>query len=277
MGPRPFLKWAGGKRNLIPEILARFPPGYRDYYEPFLGGGAVFLALSPGGRIGGRTFLGDLNPDVAICWSVIRDSVDELIGQLRELANRTSREDYERVRDLAPQQPGYGPIEQAARTIYLNRLCFNGLYRVNQKGQFNVPYGKQKTPGVVDAPNLRVVSEALQGVSITNGHYAETLKQVGPGDLVYLDPPYVPTSATANYVGFCPNGFGPADQEELAATFDRCARAGATVLLSNSDTPEARYLYRRYRIDPIVARRSIAASGTKREPAREILVRHPNL
>lgn len=261
----------------MPEILARFSPGYRDYYEPFLGGGAVFLALSPGDRIGGRTFLGDLNSDVADCWVAIRDHVDELVVSLRLLSFKTSRVEYEHVRAIDVATAGMTVADRAARTIYLNRLCFNGLYRVNQKGQFNVPYGKQKTPSIVDAPNLREVSKALQGVSITNQHYAETLKQVGPGDLVYLDPPYVPTSATANYVGFCPDGFGPADQEELAATFDRCARAGATVLLSNSDTPEARHLYRRYRIDPIVARRSIAASGTKREPAREILVRHPNL
>lgn len=272
--PRPFLKWAGGKGRLVDEVLARFPSSFDGYCEPFLGGGAVFFELHRTAiAIDHRVVLADANRDLVACYVAVRDFPDQVVANLREMAKHTSREDYERVRAMDVGE--LASFERAARFIYLNRLCFNGLYRVNRAGKFNVPYGRYRNPRVLDEPNLRACSLALEGVTIVCGDAVRVAAvHARKDDLVYLDPPY---DGAGSFAGFTAKGFRPADQNRLALLFRKLAARGATVVLSNADTPRVRELYRDFRIDPVTVGRSIAASGAKRARAREVLVRHPAL
>ena len=269
MVPAPFLKWAGGKRQLLAHIEALVPERIDTYFEPFLGGAAVFFRLAAGRRFR-RAVLADANPELVNCYQAIRDDVDGVIAALGRYKN--DRALYYRVRARDPEK--LSPTARAARLIYLNRCGYNGLYRVNSTGQFNVPFGSYRRPVICDEPRLRAASAALRKVRIECDDFATTLETVGRRDFVYLDPPYVPLSATSSFTAYAARDFGTADQERLAGVLRGLARRKVPALLSNSDCPATRDLYRGFaRIDRVAARRAINSVGHGRGPVDEILVR----
>ncbi|MFO7169225.1 MAG: DNA adenine methylase, partial [Chloroflexota bacterium] len=243
---RPFIKWAGGKGQLIPELSRRLPRAFRRYHEPFVGGGALFFHLYNSGRLRHGATLSDYNKELIVCYEVIRDDVESLITALRwHHQRRLDAEYFLQIRNW-DREPGFekrSKIERAARTIFLNRTCYNGLYRLNRKGQFNAPFGYYKNPLICDPENLRAVSVALRGVDLRVEDFGAVLERAEPGDLVYFDPPYVPVSATASFTHYTGQTFGPEDQRRLAEVFAALADRGVYVMLSNSATPLSRELY----------------------------------
>jgi len=265
--PRPFLKWAGGKGQLLGQLRARVPKSYGRYFEPFLGGGALFFALRPA-----RCMLGDVNREIVDCYTAVRDDVKGLVAALRD--HRYDADHYYAVRDA---DPGKLPlVERAARTIFLNKTGFNGLYRVNRAGKFNVPFGRYAKPAICDEENLIACSAALANAELVAGDFGQVAARARAGDFVYFDPPYVPLSRTAAFTAYAPGGFDLDAQARLAAFFDKLAARGVALLLSNSDVPEIRKLYARYRIDTIEATRVINCKATRRGPVNELLVQHVN-
>jgi DNA adenine methylase len=261
--PRPFLKWAGGKGQLLAELRVRIPALRGRYFEPFLGGGALFFDLLPK-----KGVLSDVNAEIVECYATVRDRVDELVRALKK--HRYDVDHYYAVRDADPA--GLSPVERAARTIFLNKTGFNGLYRVNSKGKFNVPFGRYAKPLICDEANLHACSAALAKVELVTCDFEESASRAKKGDFVYFDPPYVPLSRTATFTAYARGGFGRDAQARLAGVFDRLARRGVRVLLSNSDVPEIRELYRAYRIHVVKAARSINSKGSRRGPVSEVLV-----
>lgn len=260
---RPFLKWAGGKTQLLPEILARFPARYGRYHEPFVGGGAVFFGLGPR-----RAILSDFNDVLMGTYIAVRDELPAVLAALRR--HRSDETQFYRVR--AQDTTKLSRAAAAARMIYLNRTCFNGLYRVNKKGQFNVPFGKYKNPRICDRDNLTRVSRVLQTVDLEPRSALDVGKRVRQGDLVYFDPPYNPLTPTASFVSYTSKGFGPSEQERLAELFAKLAHKGAHVVLSNSDTPLIRSLYKDFWIERVYARRAINSRADRRGPVPEVLI-----
>lgn len=267
--PRPFLKWAGGKRALMDEILTRLPDGPIELYvEPFLGGGAVFLELARQGRIR-KAILNDRNPELVATWSMVRDEPEALIEAVRQWD--ACEATYYHVRDeLEPA--ALDPVTQAARVVWLNRTCFNGLYRKNRSGHFNVPFGRYKSVHI-DEDNLRAVSVALANVVIYDFDFESILEMAGPGAVVYCDPPYWPVSKTASFNCYDGLAFGVEEQERLAACFAALPDQGAYGILSNSWTDETLELYERHGlyIDAVEARRSINSKGSGRGPVPEVM------
>jgi DNA adenine methylase len=269
MVPAPFLKWAGGKRQLLVHIVALLPERIDTYFEPFLGGAAVFFRLAAGRRFR-RAVLADANQELVNCYQAIRDDVDGVIAELGK--HRNHRVLYYRVRRRDPAK--LSPAARAARLIYLNRCGYNGLYRVNSSGQFNVPFGRYRRPVICDEDRLRTASAALRDVEILCDDFANTLKRVGRRDFVYLDPPYVPLSATSSFTAYAKRDFGSEDQERLAGVLRALAARKVPALLSNSDCGTTRELYRDFDgIASVPARRAINSVAHGRGPVGEILVR----
>lgn len=266
---KPFLKWAGGKRQLLPKILPLIPDQITTYYEPFLGGGAVFFELYNRRKFT-SAYIADLNTDVITAYLGIKFDVPEVINLLS--AMRYEKEFYYALRDKNPDKMTLS--ERAARMICLNRTCFNGLYRVNKKGKFNVPFGKYKNPKIVDAPLLRDVSVCLEKADIQNVDFEKGIRFATPSSFIYFDPPYYPLSKTAHFTAYDACGFGPEEQERLAKTMFNLRKNGIRALLSNSDTPETRKLYKGLKIEVIQARRAINSKATKRGKVNELLVRN---
>jgi len=265
----PFLKWAGGKRQLLAHIEALLPERIDTYFEPFLGGAAVFFRLAAVGRFR-RAVLADANPELVNCYKAIRDDVDGVIAELRKYRNERAL--YYRVRGRDPAK--LSPAARAARLIYLNRCGYNGLYRVNSKGQFNVPFGSYRRPVICDEPRLRAAAAALRDVTIECDDFAATLAHVGRRDFVYLDPPYVPLSPTSSFTAYAARVFGAADQERLARTLHDLGTRKVPALLSNSDCRITRDLYRGFDdVQRVPARRAINSVGHARGPVDELLVR----
>jgi len=260
---KPFLKWVGGKTQLLPHILDLFPKNFNRYHEPFVGGGAVFFSLEPK-----KAILSDVNPDLIGAYQMIRDDVDSVIEELKQ--HRAEEAYYYSVRETDVAE--LSAAEAAARIIYLNKTCFNGLYRVNRRGKFNVPFGKYVNPTICNEANLRAVSEALQGVDIRLQSVFELNSRVKKNDLVYFDPPYVPLSPTASFTSYTKQGFGEHQQRELAELFGKLANKGAHCFLSNSDTPLVRELYKDFRIKKVYARRAINSRADRRGPVGEVIV-----
>jgi DNA adenine methylase len=258
---RPFLKWAGGKSKLVEHIHKRFPATYGRYFEPFLGGGAVFFATMPA-----KATLGDMNAELVMTYKALRDDVDAVIAELSE--HRAEEKHFYEVRS----QVAAAGCASAARMIFLNRTCYNGLYRVNRRGGFNVPFGRYDNPTICDEENLRAVSRALKGATIQYSDVFSTVAKAKAGDLVYFDPPYDPLSKTASFVGYTEKGFTSDDQAKLAATFAELARRGVHCVLSNSDTPFIRELYKDFHIDTLQVRRAINSRADRRGPVAEVLV-----
>jgi DNA adenine methylase len=259
----PFLKWAGGKRQLLAAYEPYFPHQYGRYFEPFLGSAAVFFRLAPTAAT-----LSDVVDEVVTTYVVVRDDVEGLIVNLGRHVNE--REHFARVRALDPHR--LPAVEGGARFIYLNRTCYNGLFRVNQRGQFNVPFGYYKNPAICDPWRLRRASEALRDVQILCADFEEAVEPAKAGDFVYLDPPYSPLSQTANFTAYSKYGFGNASQERLASVFRRLDRRGCLLMLSNSDTELVRALYDPYRMIRVKARRAINSRGDRRGPVDELLI-----
>lgn len=269
---KPFLKWAGGKAQLLEAILPLVPESFGTYHEPFVGGGAVFFRLRALGRVK-KAVLSDANSELVDAYRALRDDPGAVVAELELLTGRTSEEDFYAIRAQDPD--AMTVAQRTARLIYLNKVGFNGLYRVNSKGRFNVPYGRNAKPNILDRENLSAVSRALKGVQIEHGSFGGVLKRVRPGDFVYFDPPYEPTSKSASFTAYAKGGFGEAEQRQLAQVVEALSRAGVEVLLSNSDRPLARTLYERpgYEVTRVDARRAINSVGGGRGAVKELLVR----
>jgi DNA adenine methylase len=268
------VKWAGGKAQLVPRFRQVFPParggpesrpaGFERYFEPFLGGGAVYLALRPA-----RAVLSDLNADLMNAWRVVRDDPEALMAALD--AHVYDRAHYYRVRALEPE--ALDPVQRAARFIYLNKTCYNGLYRVNSRGRFNVPFGRYpRPPKLYDRANLLAISRLLRDAELLCAPFEEGTEGAGPGDFVYLDPPYDPLSPTANFTGYTEGNFTREDQRRLAAHVRDLDRRGCLVAVSNSDTPEIRELYRGFHIETVRMPRNINCKPDGRAPVHELLI-----
>ncbi|MGL4621099.1 DNA adenine methylase [Chroococcidiopsis sp.] len=272
--PRPFLKWAGGKSQLISQYIPYFPQKFATYYEPFLGGGAVFFYLYGVARNNNPTqkfpaVLTDINPELVNVYRCVRDRVEELIELLAWHQQQHDRDYYYRMRS---QFKGT-PVEMAARLIYLNKTCFNGLYRENSKGEFNVPIGKYKNPTICNAELLRLVSGSLQSVSIEVRPFDSILGFAKTAeDFVYFDPPYHPLSETSSFTNYSRYSFNENEQIRLRDTFAELARRGVKVMLSNSDCSLVRELYKDFHIHEILAARAINSKAEKRGKITEILV-----
>ncbi|MEB3223559.1 MAG: DNA adenine methylase [Candidatus Sericytochromatia bacterium] len=261
----PFVKWVGGKRSLLPQIMGRIPQRFNAYHEPFVGGGAVFFALQPV-----KARLSDDNGELVTAYQVIRDDVERLIRHLR-----THRVEAEYFYDLRAKDPSrLDPVERASRLIYLNRTCFNGLYRVNSRGGFNVPFGRYKNPLICNEAGLRAASLALSGTAAVHAGYEAVLDQARRGDFVYFDPPYHPVSATANFTGYTAGAFGERDQRRLADVYRALHARGCKVMLSNSDTSLIHELYGDFNVEIVAAPRLVNRDATKRGPVNEVLVRN---
>ena len=283
---KPFLKWVGGKTQLLPHILPLLPKQMNHYIEPFLGGGAVFFALAAEWRMQSAV-LSDANEELIACYRQVRDNPKALMNYLSTMP--ISEEEFYRVRALQPET--LEATHAAARTIYLNKLGFNGLYRVNRKGGFNVPWGRHKNPALFDRDNLLECSAALQALAPNAEQlhvcaFSRTATGSGRewlgfgldwathGDCVYLDPPYVPVSATSNFTAYTAGGFGPEDQTWLARYAKNLLAVNVFVLLSNADTPVVRDLYptSHWDLHVIPARRAVNSKGSGRGPVNELLI-----
>jgi DNA adenine methylase len=261
--PRPFLKWVGGKGQLLSQLLPLLPTTWGTYHEPFLGGGALFFSLQPG-----RSVLSDVNPALVNVYRIVRDRPDALIELLSAHQAAHGPDYYYQVR----AQHELPELEAAARLIYLNKTCYNGLYRENSKGQFNVPIGRYKNPTVCNSIDLQLASKALANTDIQVGDFMSRSGQPEPGDLVYFDPPYHPLSETSNFTGYSRFGFGEEDQIRLRDRVVELADRGVKVMVSNSDCPFIRDIYQGFRIETIEAGRSINSNATKRGKITEVVV-----
>ena len=271
--PKPFVKWVGGKRQLLQQFrdMGLYPPDDFDpvtntYFEPFVGGGAVFFDLLPK-----KAELSDLNSELVITYKMIKNDVDALIKSLRK--HKYEKEYYLEVRARDPKT--LSDFDVASRFIFLNRTCFNGMYRVNRKGGFNVPFGKYTNPIICDEENLRKVSKALQKVTIKNQNYKNVLKKAKKGDFIYFDPPYYPVSKTASFTSYTKDSFLEQEQAELRDTFVELHQRGCFVMLSNSDTPFINKIYsgiKGVKVTKVVAGRAINSKATKRGKISEVLV-----
>ena len=272
---RPFLKWAGGKRQLLPEIRRYIPKKIQGtYYEPFIGGGAVFFDIQPK-----KAVINDRNSELIDCYEVIRDSVDDLIEELKKHQQNHSENYYYEIRgwDRRKEYPqNKSRIERAARIIFLNKTCYNGLFRVNSQGQFNVPFGRHKKVNIFDEAVLRAVSQYLNAkqnkIEITNKDFADALMSAKKGDFIYFDPPYDPVSSTASFTKYDINGFNRDEQRRLKEVVEDLDNRGCQILLSNAYTDFISDLYCNYRKIKISANRSINSNALKRGKVDEILV-----
>lgn len=260
---KPFLKWAGGKRQLLPAIRANLPASFARYHEPFVGGGAVFFDLAPK-----RAVLSDANDELVSCYLVVRDRVRDLVAALR--GHVYEKEHYYRVRALDPS--ALDAVERAARTIYLNKAGYNGLYRVNSRGIFNVPFGRHRNPTICDEPNLLACSAQLRGAEIARRPFESVLGVAAAGEFVYFDPPYIPVSRTSNFTAYSDLRFEEAEQERLARAFEELARRGVRVMLSNSDVEWVRERYAAFRVTEVLATRSVNSVSSSRGLIGELLV-----
>lgn len=265
----PIVKWVGGKRQLMFELLKNMPKSYNRYFEPFIGGGALFFELQPD-----NAYISDMNEELINLYQVVRDEVDELICDLQK--HDISKEYFMEIRnvDRTEEYQNWSDVQKASRFIYLNRTCFNGMYRVNSKGEFNVPFGHYKNPRILDENNLVNCSNLLQGIEIKHADFSEILKKVKKGDFVYFDPPYVPLSETSSFTSYTKEGFDIDMQFKLRDVCDELDTMGVNFLLSNSDTKLVNDLYENYNIKKVFASRQINANADGRGKITEVLVRN---
>ncbi|MEJ5249592.1 MAG: DNA adenine methylase [Caldilinea sp.] len=267
--PRPFLKWAGGKTQLADALLQRRPAHFQTYHEPFVGSGAIFFRLYREGLIQ-RAILSDANAELIDAYRAIRDHVSEVMEILSGLPH--SKEFYYKIRSQDPWSLSLP--ERAARMIYLNKTGYNGLYRVNRQGRFNVPFGRYKSPTYLDRENLLAASRALQHVEILCAPFDTVIERAEVGDWVYFDPPYVPVSQTANFTSYYANGFTLQDQERLRDICIALSQKEVYVMVSNSDAAIVRSLYASpyFAVDEVQANRAINSNGAKRGKITELVI-----
>jgi DNA adenine methylase len=270
---KPFLKWAGGKRRLLPEIRRLMPESLDglSYYEPFVGGGAALFGLEPQ-----RAFICDKNAQLALAYQAVRDCVDEVVEALREHEGKHSADHWHSVRawDRRADFEAMPMAAKAARLIYLNKTCYNGLYRAGSKGWFNAPLGRQSNPRICDEPGLRAAGEYLASneVHIMSGDFESLVKGVGDGCLAYFDPPYHAPGGRG-FTSYQAGGFNEADHVRLRDAFAEASRNGAMCLLSNSDTPFVRELYKEYEVIGVKAGRPINSKAEGRGAVGELLIK----
>ena len=274
--PKPFVKWAGGKRQLISTLNPNLPDSFGTYFEPFLGGGALLFHMLTE-RNGQKCSISDLNSDLVLAYTTIRDRVDSLISSLKSHERnyqKDSKSYYYSIRETNPRSE----IEKTSRLLFLNRTCFNGLYRVNSKGKFNVPLGKYTNPNIINEENLRSVSSILQvsRVSIKCRDFGAVLRDAKKGDLVYFDPPYQPVSDTANFTSYTSKNFSFDDLSRLVELCQSLDEKGCQVLLSNSDSKEVSEMFSKkpWKISKVRANRSINSDSKKRTGHFELLIKN---
>ena len=268
---KPCVAGASGKQQLLPEIEQEINRAgdFATYYEPFVGGGAVLFDLLPQNAV-----VNDYNTELINVYQVIKNDVTGLISELSSFQN--TKDDFYKIRawDRDPNYLQFNPIKKAARFIYLNKTCFNGLYRVNSKGYFNTPYNNRKNTQIVNKSNLQLISNYLNANSVTlnSGDFTEVLVNIKPHSLVYFDPPYVPLNPTSNFTHYTSNGFNADDQARLADECLRLDKLGIKFILSNSDTELVHNLYNSFQIRTVLAKRYINSKGNKRNAVKEVLV-----
>jgi DNA adenine methylase len=267
----PFVKWAGGKRQLLPEIINLMPDKYSTYYEPFVGGGAVIFALQPA-----KAVINDANTELVNVYTVIKNSLEELLDDLK--THKNEAEYFYKIRSLdkEPEYANISRIQRASRIIYLNKTCFNGLYRVNKSGKFNTPFGRYINPNFVNEVTLRAVSLYLNNndINITNLDYIDSLNTIDSNAFVYLDPPYHPLSSSSSFTGYTMGQFDLHDQIQLRDICNKLHARGIRFLLSNSATQFIEDLYADYHISYVKASRAINSIGAKRGQINEVLIRN---
>ncbi|SEL43255.1 DNA adenine methylase [Parapedobacter koreensis] len=265
----PFLKWVGGKRQLLDAISSMKPAQFGSYYEPFVGGGAVLFHLQPK-----RATINDANAELINVYNVIRNTPNELVEDL--VTHENEADYFYRIRalDRLPAYADLPAVRRASRLIYLNKTCYNGLYRVNSAGEFNTPFGRYKNPNFINAPTIKAVSKYLNTptIRILNVDYEKALADASRNDFVYLDPPYHPVSQTANFTGYVQGGWDEDDQIRLRNVCDELNARGVKFLLSNSATPFIGDLYANYRIHTVKATRSVNSDAAKRGEVDEYLI-----
>jgi DNA adenine methylase len=274
---QPFVKWVGGKRGLLSQIIPLLPKQFNNYFEPFVGGGALFFELQREGLLEGKkVYLFDINSELINAYQVIKKSPNKLVENLENLKKQHSKEFYYEVRawDREDSFLELDAISRASRFIYLNKTCFNGLYRVNKKNQNNVPMGSYKNPNICDSEVIYSVSYALQDVTIINCSYKEVLNYANSRDLIYLDPPYYPLNRTSSFTSYSEFKFLEKEQKELFEVFYKLDREGCFVVHSNSDTEFVNELYQEYNIKRIQANRFINSKGNGRGKISEIITRN---
>ncbi len=268
--PRPFLKWVGGKRQLLPELLKAVEAArpYRHCHEPFLGGSALFFALARTNQLKRISYLSDVNQNLIEAYIGLRDNTELVVELLKKHRTKHREKYYYKIRSRVPDTLA----ERAARLIYLNKTCYNGLYRENSIGQFNAPFGRYKSPLICDEENLRAVARTFSGVSIEARGFVSVLEVAKRGDLVYLDPPYHPLSETADFTAYSKSGFPENAQRELRDVFGGLAKRGVKVILSNSMTDFTRRLYKDYFIYRVFANRVVNSRSDRRAKVPEALI-----
>lgn len=257
---RPFLKWAGGKTKLIPHLSNFIPKKYNTYIEPFLGGGALFFKLNHR-----KSILSDINPGLIDTYSIIKDSLSDLISELQTYKNE--KDFFLEIRASTPKEK----IKKAARFIYLNKTCFNGLYRENSKGQFNVPFGNYKNPTICDEKNLKEVQKHLAKTLLVCMDFEEACNLAKEGDFVYLDPPYIPQNKSS-FTKYNKNGFNLEDHVRLAKKALELKEKKIKVIISNSDTASTRELYKDFNLHELSATQNISAKTKGRQPRKELII-----
>ncbi|UXJ68186.1 DNA adenine methylase [Lysinibacillus fusiformis] len=261
---KPVLKWAGGKTQMLDILKENMPTKFNKYIEPFIGGGALFFELAPTNAI-----IADSNPELINLYKIIAENVDELIEELKEMKNEEGY--FYLIRAINPET--LTDVSRAARTLYLNRTCFNGLYRVNKQGKFNVPFGKYKNPKICDEENLRSVSKVLKNTTIIHSDYKDVLREYAePGDFIFLDPPYIPISQNSDFKRYTKEQFYEEDQRELAEEVKRLKDIGCHVLLTNSNHPLVHELYKEFEISVHQTKRNINSVASKRK-GEDVLVK----
>ena len=274
MTVKPFLKWVGGKRQLLADIAPLVPNEFSRYIEPFVGGGAVFFHLS--GQINAHQIpnvINDINPELVNCYQMVKTQTDDLISLLKK--HKHEKNYYLEIRNLDRQEGGLSvlsPLERASRFIYLNRTGFNGMYRVNSKGLNNVPFGRYKNPSIINEDILRASAKALIDTQISNQSFQDCLSNAGKGDFVYLDPPYVPLNHTSYFTSYMINGFTMTDQKSLAALVNELDKRGVVFVASNAFVPVVKELYHGFRQIEVKAKRVINSHGQKRSAISELLI-----
>ena len=268
----PVLKWVGGKRQLLNDIIPMIPKNCSTYVEPFIGGGAVLFELQPK-----KAIINDFNSELINVYTVIRDYPEELIKELQFHKDNNTSEHFYAVREYDRKPEFFSqmtPVQKAARVIYLNKTCYNGLYRVNSAGQFNSPYGKYKNPNIVNETVIKAMSKYFNenNIVIKNEDFKEALKGLRRGAFVYLDPPHMPISSSSSFTGYTENGFNEDKQRELKELCDKLDKKGIKFLQSNSDCEFIRELYSGYRIKTIKAKRAINSKGNSRGEINEVLI-----
>lgn len=266
--PHPFIKWAGGKKQLLEQINKYLPKKFNKYLEPFVGGGALFFYLLPN-----KAILIDNNEELINCYRVIKNKIGELINSLKK--HKNIKDYFYKIRsiDRIPEEfKKLTDVERASRIIFLNRCCFNGLYRVNSKGEFNVPFGKYENPKFCDEENLLAVNTVIKDIQIINGDFKECLELAEKDDFIYFDPPYQPVSTTANFTSYTKENFNKEDQVRLFKVYEELDNRGCKVMLSNSYNDFILDLYKKYDLKTVYAKRAINSDASGRGQIKEVLI-----